>query len=118
MNASRSSQARLNRQSQLPHSVHWLALTFIGEAWFLFEDVAYFLGVPSIFPKANVSAIISTLILAVDGTLTATGTKPRPQQDPGKIATSNTAPVSLSRILNSGDLPIGFQPTYCSPALP
>ncbi len=78
----------------------------------------YFTGVPSIFPNANVSAIISTLILAVDGTLTATDSKPRPQQDPGNIATSNTAPLSASKTLNSGDLPIGFQPVYCSPALP
>ena len=49
-----------------------------------------FFGLPSIFPNAKVSAIISTVMLAVDGTLTATGSKPRPQHDPGKIATSNT----------------------------
>ena len=75
-------------------------------------------GKPMIFPKANVLVVISTLIFKIEGTLTATGTKPRPQQDPGKMATCNNAPVLALLTVNSGDFPIGVQLKYSSPAFP
>lgn len=91
-----------------------------SRSWFqsVISERSYSCSLPSTVPKAKVSAVISTLIFLSAGTLTATGVKPRPQHDPGRMATSSTAPVSASVILNSGDLPIGDQPTYRSPALP
>ncbi len=42
------------------------------------------MGAPCTGPKAHVSAVISISIGVWFGTLTAAGTKPRPQQEPGK----------------------------------
>lgn len=75
-------------------------------------------GVPSIEPNAQVSAVISMVIAAVVGTLTVAGTKPRPQQEPGKTTSTSTSPVSFSLIWKVGLLPIGFQPIHSSPPTP
>ena len=73
-------------------------------------------SLPEILPNAKVSMVISTLILKIEGTLTATGTYPRHQVDPGHTATRNNAPVPALITLYSGDFPCGVQLKYSSPA--
>lgn len=75
-------------------------------------------GTPFTSPKAKVSEVISILMLALAGTLTATGTKLQPHELPGNTALASSAPESRSMTWNSGDLPMGCQPRYCSPAAP
>lgn len=73
-------------------------------------------GVPAISPNAQVSWVMETAIRAWFGTLTAAGTNPLPQHDPGKIAVAMTSPSSLTSKV--GDLPTGFQFRYSSPESP
>ena len=75
-------------------------------------------GVPSILPNAQVSAVMSMMKAEAVGTLTVAGTKPRPQQEPGKTTSTSTSPVSFSLIWKVGLLPMGFQPIHSSPPAP
>ena len=64
----------------------------------------------------STSMSISTSLAS--GTLTATGTKKQPHVLPAKTALASSAPLPFCFTVNSGDLPMGSQPTYCSPAAP
>lgn len=75
-------------------------------------------GLPVHSPKAQLSCCIVIEIRASAGTLTATGTKARPQVEPGKSALASSVPASRSRIVKVGDLPTGSQTLYSSPAAP
>ena len=75
-------------------------------------------GLPLISPKAQVWAIMSTVMAAVVGTLTVAGTNPRPQQEPGNTTSTSTSPVSFSFTWKVGLFPIGFHPTHSSPPAP
>ena len=69
-------------------------------------------------PKAQVLAVMWTVIGVDCGTLTATGTKPEPQQLPAKMAVAISVAFWASTMRNSGDLPHGCQSMYSSPAAP
>ena len=72
-------------------------------------------GLATISPKAQLSKTISMWrSLLLFGTLTATGTRPRPQQLPGNLVSAINAPVARSTTVISGDLPTGFQFLYSS----
>lgn len=75
-------------------------------------------GDPVTSPKAQFVAFMETEISTPAGTLTATGTKPRPHDEPGKSAFATSVPASRSLIVNSGDLPTGSHTRYSSPAPP
>jgi hypothetical protein len=76
-------------------------------------------GEPTISPKAQLSNRISIeMFETLFGTLTATGTRPRPQQLPGNLASATILPVALSVTTISGDLPTGFQSLYSSLVAP
>lgn len=78
----------------------------------------YLRGVPSKAPKAQFSKDMRTSkSVSFSGTLTATGTKPLPQQLPGKNACAISLPdLDTNEIF--GDLPSGSHPVYSSPDLP
>ncbi len=77
------------------------------------------LGEPTISPKAQLSKRISIeMFETLFGTLTATGTRPLPQQLPGNLASATTLPVALSVTTIKGDLPTGFQSRYSSLVAP
>ena len=59
-------------------------------------------------PKAQVSTFIVTSIVALEGTRTAAGPKPSPQQ-PVKIALAISFLAARSVIVNSGLFPKGVQ---------
>lgn len=75
-------------------------------------------ALPSTSPNAQVSAFMLTLISALAGTLTATGTNARPHEEPGNMAFASSVPALTSLMVNSGDLPTGSQTLYSSPARP
>lgn len=76
-------------------------------------------GEPTISPKAQLSKRISIeMFRTLFGTLTATGTRPRPQQLPGNLASATILPVALSVTTINGDLPTGFQSLYSSLVAP
>ena len=75
-------------------------------------------GLPLMGSKAQFSWTMETSISEVAGTLTATGTKPRPQHEPGKRAFASSVPALRSLTVNSGLLPTGSQLLYSSPAAP
>ena len=62
-----------------------------------------------IFPKAQLSSSMSILMSKACGTLTATGTIPTHQVDPGKYAVAISRPFFRLRILKVGDSPVGNQ---------
>ena len=76
-------------------------------------------GLPTTRPKAQLSWIMETSTSTLAGTLTVTGTNPRPQQFGGKTAFfSIWLPSTVYVIVNSGLLPSGSQSTYSSPPSP
>ena len=60
-------------------------------------------------PKAQVRAFIVTSTVMLEGTRTAAGPKPSPQQ-PVKIALATSFFAWTSVIVNSGEFPKGAQP--------
>ena len=76
------------------------------------------IGLPVTSPKAQFVAFMDTEMSIPAGTLTATGTKPRPHVEPGKSAFASGVPNLRSLIVNSGDLPTGSHTRYSSPAPP
>ena len=73
-------------------------------------------GLPKICPNAQLSCVIAMVRSESAGTLTVAGTKPLPQQLPGKIALAITSPSLMTS--NLGDLPTGRHCPYSSPELP
>ena len=73
---------------------------------------------PTMSPKAQLKDSMLMVISALAGTLTATGTKPRPHEEPGNLASMSVSPVSLDLTTNVGDFPMGSHILYSSPALP
>gem|GEM_PF-4991610 len=75
-------------------------------------------GFPSTAPNAQLSAFMEIWILALPGTRTATGLKPKPQQFPGNWTSTSDLPVAASAIANTGLVPSGRNFEYSSPARP